>query len=139
VEGSTQDNEGSPYAGERDLAAQERIRAKAHPDEVGGEARPGWYEHEGERRYWDGDKWGRYWADPQRPGWHERNGTLRYFDGDQWTDHIAPPYPSNLTTGGIAGAVAIGILVAFFLIWLGAQISPEHVYLPVKFVVKELP
>jgi hypothetical protein len=73
------------------------------------------------------------------PGWYETEGTLRYFDGKDWTGHVAPPYPTSLTTWGIAGAVCLGVFAALFLVWLGAQISPEHIYLPVKFVVKELP
>ena len=129
--------EGSPFTGERDLASRERGRTELHPDATGSEASPGWYEHEGERRYWDGEKWGKHWADPQTPGWHLAEGTLRYFDGASWTEHITPP--PNLSSSSIAGAVCVGVLAAFFIIWLGAQLSPEHVYLPVKFVVKELP
>jgi hypothetical protein len=100
----------------------------------------GWYpdpEQPKTQRYWDGEKWGKQWVDPQTPGWHLTEGTLRYFDGSAWTGHVAPP--STLTTWSIAGAVCVGILAAFFIIWLGAQISPENIYLPVKFVVKELP
>lgn len=70
------------------------------------------------------------------PAWHRKDGTLRYFDGSIWTEHIAP-LPS-LTTSGIAGAVLVGVLAALFVVWLGAQLVPEHVYLPVKFVVTEL-
>jgi Protein of unknown function (DUF2510) len=76
---------------------------------------------------------------PTPAGWHQVDGTLRYHDGSDWTGHVAPPYPASLSTGGIAGAVMIGVLAALFLVWLGSQISPEHIYLPVKFVVKELP
>jgi hypothetical protein len=51
--------------------------------------------------------------------------------------------PSTLcgrsTTGKIAEAVAIGIVVGWFIIWLGAELVPDHIYWPVKFVVKELP
>jgi hypothetical protein len=77
--------------------------------------------------------------DSPPPGWYQERGTLRYFDGENWTDHLAPPYPASPTTGGIARAVFLGVLAALFVIWLGAQASPEHVYFPVKFVVKELP
>jgi len=74
-----------------------------------------------------------------RPGWYQVDGTLRYHDGKQWTGHVAPPYPGSISGPAIALAVAAGVLVALFLVWLGAQVSPEHIYLPVKFVVKELP
>ncbi len=127
------DGEVSPWAGERDLAAKESVQA----GEGDRGSVPGWYEHEGERRYWDGEQWGKRWADPQVAGWHLTEGTLRYFDGANWTEHIAPP--ASLSSGKIAGSVCVGVLAAFFIIWLGAQISPEHIYLPVKFVVKELP
>jgi hypothetical protein len=121
---------GSIYTGERDLATQ----AADPPAD-----KPGWYDRGKERRYWDGEKWGDVWTDPLEPGWTLKDGTLRYFDGEKWTEHVAPPYPTSITTGGIAGAAFLGVLAALFVVWLGAQISPEHVYLPVKFVVKELP
>ena len=103
------------------------------PGEVAKEAPVGWYEHEGEQRYWEGDRWGKRWSDPNAPGWHRKDGALRYFDGSTWTEHIAPP--PSFTTSGIAGAVFIGVLAALFVVWLGAQFVPEHVYLPMKFVV----
>lgn len=74
-----------------------------------------------------------------RPGWHLIEGTLRYFDGENWTQHFAPPYPSSLTTGNIAGAVFLGVFAALFLVWLGAQAAPDDIFFPVKFVVEELP
>jgi len=133
-----EDSEGrSPWAGERDLAKQ-----RADSDDASGSQRPGWYPDPDQpttQRYWEGDKWGRRWGDPQGPGWVLHEGTLRYFDGSKWTDLTAPPYPAVLTTWGIAGAAFLGVLAALFVVWLGAQISPEHIYLPVKFVVKELP
>lgn len=104
---------------------------------MNGPSKPGWHEKDGERRYWDGNAWGRSWTDPSAPGWHEKNGTLRYFDGSRWTEHLTPV--PTLTASRIAGAVFLGVLAAFFVVWLGAQIAPEHIYLPVKFVVKELP
>ena len=74
-------------------------------------------------------------------GWYEYAGGLRFHDGTGWTDHYAAPArnPAPINYWKIAEAVAAGILVAWFLIWLGAQASPEHIYFPVKFVVKELP
>jgi hypothetical protein len=35
--------------------------------------------------------------------------------------------------------VTVGGVLVWFLVWLGAQISPDHIYFPVKFVVNELP
>jgi len=74
-------------------------------------------------------------------GWYEQAGSLRYWDGGQWTDQMAPLPPSQttLTQRQIANAVCLGVLAALFVVWLGAQISPDHIFLPVKFVVKELP
>jgi hypothetical protein len=76
---------------------------------------------------------------PTAPGWYLVDGTLRYHDGEGWTEHFAPPYPTSLTTTRIASAVFMGVLGALFIVWLGAQIEPDHVYFPVKFVVQELP
>jgi len=72
-------------------------------------------------------------------GWYQVDGTLRYHDGTQWTDHVAPPHPYSISGPAITLAVMVGVFLALFLVWLGSQISPEHIYLPVKFVVKELP
>lgn len=80
---------------------------------------------------------------PSTPaGWYEDTGSLRYWNGDRWTDQRAPLAPDlakTLTQSEITRAVFFGVLGAMFIVWLGAQLSPEHIYLPVKFVVKELP
>ncbi len=74
-------------------------------------------------------------------GWYENGGGLRYWDGERWTDNRAPAPPSAtaLTPRQIAGAVFVGIIAAWIVILLAAQASPDTFYLPVKFVVKELP
>jgi len=74
-------------------------------------------------------------------GWYSYAGGLRFWDNG-WTDNYAPPTvhpPQPINYWKIAEAVTGGVLLAWFIIWLGAQISPDHIYLPVKFVVKELP
>lgn len=74
-------------------------------------------------------------------GWYRYAGGLRFWDNG-WTEHYAPPMrlePTSIDYWKIAGAVALGMVIGWFLIWLGAQISPDHIYWPVKFVVKELP
>jgi hypothetical protein len=74
-------------------------------------------------------------------GWYPYAGGLRFWENG-WTEHYAPPTvhpPRPINYWKIAEAVAGGILVAWFVIWLGAQISPDHIYFPVKFVVKDLP
>lgn len=76
---------------------------------------------------------------PPPPGWYQVEGTLRYYDGESWTGHVAPPYPPSLSTPRIASAVFLGVFGALFIVWFGAQIDPDHVYFPVKFVVEELP
>lgn len=77
------------------------------------------------------------------PGWYEYAGGLRFYDGNGWTDHYAPPArhagPMEIDYGKIALAVAGGVVLGWFLIWLGAQVAPNEVYWPVKFVVEELP
>jgi len=74
-------------------------------------------------------------------GWYEYAGGLRFYDGDKWTDHIAPPRQKVVEVNywRIAAAVTFGMVLAWAIIWGGAQLSPEHIYWPVKFVVKELP
>lgn len=75
-------------------------------------------------------------------GWYESGRSLRYWDGESWTDQRAPlptNLPEPLTRREIAGAVTLGVLGAWFVVLLLAQISPDNFYLPVKFVVEELP
>lgn len=75
-------------------------------------------------------------------GWYDYAGGLRFWDGG-WTDLYAPPtrqqLPDPINYWKIAEAVAGGIVMGWFLIWLGAQVLPDYVYWPVKFVVEELP
>jgi hypothetical protein len=73
-------------------------------------------------------------------GWYTygANG-LRFYDGGDWTPHFAPAPAKTLNLSEMILAVAGGVLIAWFVIWLGAQIDPDHVYVPVKFVVDELP
>jgi Protein of unknown function (DUF2510) len=73
-------------------------------------------------------------------GWHSFAGGLRFHDGTDWTDHLAPPPPKRqpLNRLEVALAVAVGVLLALAIVWGLAQIAPEQVYIPVKFVV-ELP
>ena len=44
-----------------------------------------------------------------------------------------------MTPNHIAVAVFKGVIAALFVVWLGAQLAPDSVYLSVKFVVEELP
>jgi hypothetical protein len=73
------------------------------------------------------------------PGWYEFQGGFRYWDGGQWTEHFGPPHPPMLTQRQIASAVLVGALAAFFVVWMAAQLAPDTFYVPVKFVVKDLP
>jgi uncharacterized protein DUF2510 len=72
-------------------------------------------------------------------GWYEEDQGLRYWDGTSWTAQRAPRPLKPLTQREIASAVMLGVLGALFIVWLGAQLAPDTFYLPVKFVVKELP
>jgi hypothetical protein len=80
-----------------------------------------------------GERWER--------GWYEFAGGLRFYDGNSWTDHYAPPArnPKPIDYGKITLSVAGGMILGWFLIWLGAQVAPDEIYWPVKFVVEELP
>lgn len=74
-------------------------------------------------------------------GWYENEGSLRYWDGTSWTDQRAPlsvEFPEPLGQRAIASAVLAGVLAAWFVIWLLAQLAPDTFYLPVKFVVEDL-
>jgi hypothetical protein len=74
-------------------------------------------------------------------GWYQYAGGLRLWDNG-WTEQYAPPTrsdPSEINYRKIAQAVAGGMLIGWFLIWLLAQAAPDTIYWPVKFVVEELP
>lgn len=78
-------------------------------------------------------------------GWYDypQGGGRRFWDGQQWTDHFVPPpaEPERRAGGpGIAEiivGVALGMILGWGLIYLGAQIAPDDIYWPVKFVVEE--
>jgi hypothetical protein len=76
------------------------------------------------------------------PGWYEsESGGLRYFNGSAWTEHRAPAPPAVqlLHPTQIAWGVFQGVFGALALVWFLAQVAPDVFYLPVKFVVGELP
>ena len=77
--------------------------------------------------------------EPIPAGWHDIEGTLRYHDGRDWTDHIAPPPQPTLSKREIAEGVLLGIVLAWFLLRVAADVSPDTFFLPVKFVVDEVP
>jgi len=72
-------------------------------------------------------------------GWYEDDGGLRYWDGTAWTEQRAPKPADPLSQRAIASAVLVGVLAAWFVIWLGAQFASDIFYWPVKFVVEDLP
>lgn len=65
-------------------------------------------------------------------GWYKFAGGLRFYDGSEWTDHYAPPPQKARTMPELTLAVAGGVLIAWLIIWLGAQIDNEHIYWPVN-------
>ncbi len=86
--------------------------------------------------------------DQQRPassqgtataGWYEDDVGLRFWDGSQWTDQRAPKPAEPISQRALASAVLVGVLAAWFVVWLLAQFAPDTFYIPVKFVVEELP
>lgn len=72
-------------------------------------------------------------------GWYEDGVGLRFWDGTTWTEQRAPKLREPMTQRALASAVLVGVLAAWFVIWGLAQVAPDTFYLPVKFVVKELP
>ncbi len=80
-------------------------------------------------------------ANTPAAGWYDDGDGigLRFWDGGKWTEQRAPKTVEPLSQRAIASSVMVGVLAALFVIWLFAQIAPDTVYLPVKFVVKELP
>lgn len=73
------------------------------------------------------------------PGWYDYHGGLRFHDGSNWTAQVAPPTPDIPSLPAIALAVAGGMCIGWFLVWLAAQAAPNDIYWPVKFVVEEIP
>jgi len=71
-----------------------------------------------------------------QPGWYDFAGGKRFFDGKQWTDHYAYTPEPALDFWEIVGAVCLGVVGAFVLLWIAAQVAPDLFYLPVKFVVE---
>jgi hypothetical protein len=74
-------------------------------------------------------------------GWYDYAGGLRFWDNG-WTEHYAPPagrQRTEINYWKITKAVAGGLLIGWFLVWLLAQAAPDTFYWPVKFVVEELP
>jgi hypothetical protein len=49
------------------------------------------------------------------------------------------PHPAQINYLTIVGAVAVGMVIGWFAIWVGAQADPDTFYWPVKFVVEHLP
>ncbi len=72
-------------------------------------------------------------------GWYEDGPGLRFWNGDAWTEQRAPKPVEPMTQRALASAVLVGVLAAWFVIWLLAQLAPDTFYVPVKFVVEELP
>ncbi len=70
-------------------------------------------------------------------GWYDHAGGKRFWDGEEWTEHYAyvPPPSKSLDFWEVVGAVALGVILGFGALWLGAQMAPDDIYLPVKFVV----
>jgi hypothetical protein len=78
-------------------------------------------------------------AESTKPGWYSHHNGKRYHDGNDWTDHYAYVAPSQISYVSVAFAVAFGVVIGWLAIWIGAQAAPDTFYVPVKFVVEELP
>ena len=78
------------------------------------------------------------------PGWYDFHGGLRFWDGERWTEHIAPPPREETKEKGPMGfletvlAVAIGALLAWGAIYLGPELAPDDIFVPIKFVGEEI-
>jgi Protein of unknown function (DUF2510) len=76
------------------------------------------------------------------PGWYEFHGGQRFWDGERWTDHMAPPRSLPAEPMGFAKtvlAVAVGVVLAWGLIYAGSEVAPDDIYVPVKFVTEDVP
>jgi proline-rich tail region repeat protein len=74
------------------------------------------------------------------PGWYDNEGGLRFWSGSQWTEQRAPtppPAPKSIGIVEVIAGVALGMVLGWAIIYLGAQLAPEAFYWPVKFVVEE--
>ena len=64
-------------------------------------------------------------AVPTPPGWYDHQAGLRYWNGTDWTDHRAPSPPAAPQTIGVVeiiiAGVALGMVLGWALIWVGAQ------------------
>lgn len=76
------------------------------------------------------------------PGWYTYWGGIRFYDGTDWLGDPLPPVQKidyRFLTLAVMFGVMLGGVLAWFLVWVGAQAAPDTFYWPVKFVVKELP
>lgn len=85
---------------------------------------------------------------PTPAGWYPDpggSGTERYWDGKRWKGErevdtkTATVSYVKLDPSSTVLIVAFGMVVGWFLIWLGAQVAPDIFYWPIKVVVNELP
>ena len=74
---------------------------------------------------------------PAKAGWYpapDMHQTLRFWDGDEWTDDMAPAPPQATGPDAVTRVViiAVGLVVGWLLIWLGAQAAPDTFYFPIR-------
>jgi hypothetical protein len=75
------------------------------------------------------------------PGWYDHHGGKRFHDGEKWTEHYAYTGPLQARRGFelfviVLTATFLGMLLALSVVWVGAQLLPDDIYLPVKVVVE---
>ena len=89
---------------------------------------PGWYEHEGERRYWDGTQWTHSTSIPSTPGAPATppgTAVSPYTPPPPYGSQYAPP------TGGPGGMPAarkepaLSLLVSFLIPGVGSMINGD--------------
>lgn len=83
---------------------------------------PGWYEHEGERRYWDGSQWTHATSTPPRtyaPTPPLVTGQVVPYSGE------SPPYTPPPAVPLARKEPAIALLVSFFIPGVGSMMNGD--------------
>lgn len=78
---------------------------------------PGWYEHDGERRYWDGAQWTHSTSMPST------SQSVAPYAPPPQQGHYAPPPPGVVMPGRKEPGIAL--LLSFFIPGLGSMINGD--------------
>lgn len=71
------------------------------------------------------------------PGWYPLDGGGQgYWDGTRWVSAVPAP-SKQLAMVDIVGAVMVGVLLAWLVIYVGARFVSDDIFFPVKVVVDQ--